>query len=98
MAYVGRDHETCLGTAKQDGVGKTIDIPIIDREEYEKKKSFKVVISEPKLASGESQAHIPDLRDVKDAEMKKIIEAGKPTLGKSTNLNIKFTHNWFMTN
>ena len=69
---------------------KTIDIPIIDREEYEKKKSFKVVISEPKLASGESQAHIPDLRDVKDAEMKKIIEAGKPTLGKNTNLNIKF--------
>lgn len=60
---------------------KTIDIPIIDREEYEKKKSFKIVISEPKLVHAESQAHIPDLRDVKDVEMKKIIEAGKPTLG-----------------
>ena len=62
---------------------KTIDIPIIDREEYEKKKSFEVVISEPKLVHAESQAHIPDLREVKDVEMKKIIEAGKPTLGKT---------------
>ena len=43
---------------------------------------FKVVISEPKLVNSESQAHIPDLREVKDADMRKIIEAGKPTLGK----------------
>ncbi len=61
---------------------KTIDIPIIDREEYEKNRNFEIVISEPKLVHSESQAHIPDLRDVKDAEMRKIIEAGKPTLGE----------------
>lgn len=66
---------------------KTIDIPIIDREEYEKKKFFKVVIAEPKLAHAESQAHIPDLRDVKDVEMRKIIEAGKPTLGNNLCLS-----------
>ena len=61
---------------------KTIDIPIIDREEYEKDKSFQIVISEPKLVHTDSLSHIPDLRDVKDMEMKKIIEAGKPTLGE----------------
>ncbi|XP_065069657.1 sodium/calcium exchanger 1-like isoform X1 [Rhopilema esculentum] len=89
----GDDYEDVVGEIefRDEETSKTIDIPIIDREEYEKKKSFKVVISEPKLASGESQAHIPDLRDVKDAEMKKIIEAGKPTLGDIKTLEIKIT-------
>ena len=62
---------------------KTIDIPIIDQEEYDKNKLFELFIGEPKLIMQEGDEHkIPDLSELEDEEMKRIIEAGQPTLGK----------------
>eukprot|EP00794_Sanderia_malayensis_P019950 gene19950-21904_t len=89
----GEDYEDVAGEVefRDEETSKTIDIPIIDREEYEKNRNFEVVIGEPKLVHSDSQAHIPDLRDVKDDDMRKIIEAGKPTLGDIKTVSVKVT-------
>ena len=59
---------------------KTFEIPIVDGEEYEKDKVFKVVLGEPKIVQFE-QSHIANISSIADEEMRKIVEAGKPALG-----------------
>ena len=66
---------------------KTIEVQIVDHEEYEKDKVFKVVLGEPKIVRCEA-AQISNLDSVQDLEIKKILEAGKPALGKLTFGNI----------
>ena len=64
-----------------------MEVQIVDHEEYEKDKVFKVVLGEPKIVRCES-SHISNLDSIQDLEIKKILEAGKPALGKLTCGNI----------
>ena len=59
---------------------KDVEIQIIDREEYEKKKTFTVVIGEPEIVHCE-KAVITNLKTVDDDKLRQILEAGKPALG-----------------
>ena len=66
---------------------KDVEIQIIDREEYEKKKTFTVVIGEPEIVHCE-KAVITNLKTVDDDKLRQILEAGKPALGR---FNLKFS-------
>ena len=59
---------------------KTVEVQIVDREEYEKSKMFSVVLGEPKIVRCE-EAHISNLDQIEDVEIRKILAAGKPALG-----------------
>ena len=54
----------------------------MDGEEYEKHRIFNVVLGEPKIIHFE-KTHITNLDTVENLEMRRILEAGKPALGKS---------------
>lgn len=64
-----------------------MEVQIVDHEEYEKDKVFKVVLGEPKIVRCEA-GQISNLDSIQDLEIKKILEAGKPALGKLTSGNI----------
>lgn len=66
---------------------KTVEVQIVDHEEYEKDKAFKVVLGEPKIVRCEA-GQISNLDSIQDLEIRKILEAGKPALGKLTSGNI----------
>jgi len=78
----GEDYEDCVGEiefANEETV-KTIEIQIVDGEEYEKHKVFRVVLGEPKIIQCEA-AFISNLDSIEDPEIRRILEAGKPALG-----------------
>ena len=55
---------------------------IVDREEYEKDKVFHIVLGEPEVIHCQ-EAKISNIDSIEDEGLRKILEAGKPALGKS---------------
>lgn len=85
----GEDFEDTVGEVEfgDEETVKTIDLTVIDREEYEKHKVFTVVLGEPKIVQCE-KAHISNLESIEDQELRKILEAGKPALGDNKRAEI----------
>lgn len=79
----GEDFEDIIGEIEfnDEETVKTIEIPIVDGEEYEKHRVFNVVLGEPKIVHFE-KTHISNLDTIENEEMRRILEAGKPALGE----------------
>jgi len=88
----GEDFEDCVGEVEflDEETVKTVELQIIDREEYEKNKSFKLVLGEPRIMRME-EAHISNLDSIEDEELRRILEAGKPALGDHKSCEILVT-------
>lgn len=67
---------------------KTIEIGIIDDEDYEKKETFYVVLGEPQVIKELEEPPPPD--EEFDAEKARIEELGKPRLGEFFFCNVNF--------
>jgi len=88
----GEDFEDCFGEIefKDEETVKTVDIRIIDKEEYDKNKRFNVHLGEPRVIQCEA-ATISNLDSVEDEELRRILEAGKPALGEHKQSEIVIT-------
>lgn len=88
----GEDFEDCVGEIEflDEETVKTIDIRIVDKEEYEKNKKFNVFLGEPRVIKCEA-AHISNLDSVEDEELRRILEAGKPALGEHKQTEVVIT-------
>ncbi|XP_060744250.1 sodium/calcium exchanger 2-like isoform X2 [Tachysurus vachellii] len=86
----GDDYEDACGELEftNDQTTQTIQIRIIDDEEYEKHENFYIVLEEPRwMKRGISEEHEGDLRAEKE-EAKRIAEMGKPILGEHSRLEV----------
>lgn len=88
----GEDFEDSAGELEfgNDEFVKEIEVSIFDREEYEKSKTFNLVLGEPIVVQAE-QASIANLDSVKDERLRMILEAGKPTLGENKTAVVTIT-------
>ena len=88
----GEDFEDCVGEIEfqDEETVKTIDVRIVDKEEYEKNKKFNVFLGEPRVIKCEA-AHISNLDSVEDEELRRILEAGKPALGEHKQTEVVIT-------
>ncbi|XP_078256041.1 sodium/calcium exchanger 1-like isoform X2 [Rhinoraja longicauda] len=88
----GEDFEDTAGELQfdNDEIVKTIEIRVIDDEEYEKNKNFFIEIGEPHLVEmSEKKGNAEDKAIMnKDEEEKRIAEMGRPVLGEHTKLEI----------
>ncbi|XP_072102905.1 sodium/calcium exchanger 1-like isoform X2 [Mobula birostris] len=102
----GEDFEDTTGELQfeNDEIVKTIEIRVIDDEEYEKNKNFFIEIGEPRLVEmSEKKAlllnelgpftktgNTEDKKAIssKDEEERRIAEMGRPVLGENTKLEI----------
>ncbi|XP_057315192.1 sodium/calcium exchanger 1-like isoform X2 [Hydractinia symbiolongicarpus] len=85
----GEDFEDCIGEVEfgDEETVKSVEVQIVDREEYEKHRVFSVVLGEPKMVRCET-AHISNLDSIENDELRKILEAGKPALGDHTRCDV----------
>ncbi|KAJ8341084.1 hypothetical protein SKAU_G00333750 [Synaphobranchus kaupii] len=68
---------------------KTIQVKIIDDEEYEKNKNFFLELAEPRMVDMSLQKDMPDRKlSVEEEEAKRIAEMGKPVLGEHSKLEV----------
>ncbi|XP_056135828.1 sodium/calcium exchanger 1a isoform X10 [Lampris incognitus] len=93
----GEDFEDTHGVLEfdNDEIFKTIQINVIDDEEYEKNKNFFLEMGEPRLLEMSHrkavllQEAVPDeTLTKKEEEERRIAEMGRPTLGEHVNLEV----------
>uniref|UniRef100_A0A3Q3SMA4 Sodium/calcium exchanger 1-like n=1 Tax=Mastacembelus armatus TaxID=205130 RepID=A0A3Q3SMA4_9TELE len=90
----GEDFEDTHGVLEfeNDEIFKTIQINIIDDEEYEKNKNFFLEIGEPQLLEmSERKGGEEECKDVmtkKEEEERRIAEMGRPMLGEHVKLEV----------
>ncbi|KAK1150866.1 sodium/calcium exchanger 1-like [Acipenser oxyrinchus oxyrinchus] len=91
-AKSGDDYEECEGKLefRNDETMKTIEVKIIDDEEYEKNKAFTIALGEPVLVEigqkhGDSNENKPFSTEGEDEQIAKM---GCPSLGEHTRLEI----------
>ncbi|XP_063080005.1 sodium/calcium exchanger 3 [Engraulis encrasicolus] len=93
----GEDFEDTYGELefKNDETCKTIQVKIIDDEEYEKNKNFFLELAEPRMVDMSLQKALLLADDVPDRKMsseeeeaKRIAEMGKPILGEHAKLEV----------
>ncbi|KAM9362923.1 sodium/calcium exchanger 1a isoform 5-T5 [Symphorus nematophorus] len=88
----GEDFEDTHGVLEfeNDEIFKTIQINIIDDEEYEKNKNFFLEIGEPRLLemSERKEDGGEDVLTKKEEEERRIAELGRPTLGEHVRLEV----------
>nr|XP_061794759.1 sodium/calcium exchanger 1-like isoform X5 [Nerophis lumbriciformis] len=89
----GEDFEDAHGVLEfqNDEIFKTINVKIIDDEEYEKNKTFYVEIGEPRLVESDDSKDVPIDRALtgKDKEEeRRIAEMGRPMLGDHVKLEV----------
>ncbi|MEE6492806.1 hypothetical protein FKM82_016641 [Ascaphus truei] len=89
----GEDFEDTYGELefKNDETVKTVQIKIIDDEEYEKNKTFSIELRQPHLVDMSVQKATEQAerkRSVEDEEVKRIAEMGKPVLGEHPKLEV----------
>ncbi|XP_035246396.1 sodium/calcium exchanger 3 isoform X3 [Anguilla anguilla] len=87
----GEDFDDTFGELefKNDETCKTIQVKIIDDEEYEKNKNFFLELSEPRMVDMSLQKDVPDRKlTVEEEEAKRIAEMGKPVLGEHSKLEV----------
>ncbi|XP_030627650.1 sodium/calcium exchanger 3 isoform X12 [Chanos chanos] len=80
----GEDFEDTFGELefKNDETCKTIQVKIIDDEEYEKNKNFFLELAEPRMAG------LAGRSSTKEEEARRIAEMGKPVLGEHARLEV----------
>ncbi|XP_032820174.2 sodium/calcium exchanger 1-like isoform X3 [Petromyzon marinus] len=89
----GDDYEDSFGELEfhNDEIVKTIDIKVIDDEEYEKNKTFCVELGEPRLVEIilSPDKHENGLQAETDKEeAQRIAEMGRPILGENSRLEV----------
>ncbi|XP_051772428.1 sodium/calcium exchanger 3 isoform X1 [Ctenopharyngodon idella] len=93
----GEDFEDAYGELefKNDETCKTIQVKIIDDEEYEKNKNFYLELAEPRMVDMSLQKALLLADDVPDRklsseeeEARRIAEMGKPVLGEHAKIEI----------
>ncbi|XP_062850937.1 sodium/calcium exchanger 3 isoform X6 [Trichomycterus rosablanca] len=87
----GEDFEDTYGELefKNDETCKTIQVRIIDDEEYEKNKNFFLELGEPRMVDMSLQKDVPDMKLSSDEEeARRIAEMGKPILGEHSKLEV----------
>ncbi|XP_016297795.1 sodium/calcium exchanger 3-like isoform X1 [Sinocyclocheilus anshuiensis] len=93
----GEDFEDAYGELefKNDETCKTIQVKIIDDEEYEKNKNFYLELAEPRMVDMSLQKallladDIPDRKlSSEEEEARRIAEMGKPVLGEHAKIEI----------
>ncbi|XP_036431134.1 sodium/calcium exchanger 3 isoform X1 [Colossoma macropomum] len=93
----GEDFEDTYGELefKNDETCKTIQVRIIDDEEYEKNKNFFLELAEPRMVDMSLQKallladDIPDRKlSSEEEEARRIAEMGKPILGEHSKLEV----------
>ncbi|XP_042189556.1 sodium/calcium exchanger 1b isoform X3 [Callorhinchus milii] len=90
----GVDFEDTYGELEfqNDEIVKTIEIKIIDDEEYEKNKNFFIEIGEPRLVEMSEKKDDTEKNEHpltnKEEEEKRIADMGRPVLGEHTKLEI----------
>ncbi|XP_029202495.2 sodium/calcium exchanger 1-like [Acropora millepora] len=80
----GTDYEDAVGELEfeNDETWKTIEINVIDDEEYEKNETFYIVIGEPKVVKKDDDGKsVLRTGEGYDAEKERLAEMGKPRLG-----------------
>lgn len=80
----GEDYEDVAGEIEfpNEEFVKDIEIMIVDKEEYEKNKTFSIILGEPVIVQMED-AKISNIASIEDEGLRKILEAGKPALGEN---------------
>ncbi|XP_015206713.1 sodium/calcium exchanger 3 isoform X2 [Lepisosteus oculatus] len=87
----GEDFEDAYGELefRNDETCKTIQVKIIDDEEYEKNKNFYLELAEPRMVDMSLQKEAADRKlSVEEEEAKRIAEMGKPVLGEHHKLEV----------
>ncbi|XP_073689876.1 sodium/calcium exchanger 3 isoform X4 [Garra rufa] len=87
----GEDFEDAYGELefKNDETCKTVQVKIIDDEEYEKNKNFYLELAEPRMVDMSLQKDIPDRKlSSEEEEARRIAEMGKPVLGEHAKIEI----------
>ncbi|XP_067115272.1 sodium/calcium exchanger 1a isoform X8 [Osmerus mordax] len=88
----GEDFEDTHGALEfqNDEICQTIQINIIDDEEYEKNKNFFLEIGEPRLVEMSERKEEGDEEALskKEEEERRIAEMGRPTLGEHVKLEV----------
>nr|XP_055025911.1 sodium/calcium exchanger 3 isoform X2 [Misgurnus anguillicaudatus] len=93
----GEDFEDAYGELefKNDETCKTIQVKIIDDEEYEKNKNFYLELAEPRMVDMSLQKALLLADDIQDRKMsseeeeaRRIAEMGKPVLGEHAKIEI----------
>uniref|UniRef100_A0A7N6AB47 Calx-beta domain-containing protein n=1 Tax=Anabas testudineus TaxID=64144 RepID=A0A7N6AB47_ANATE len=89
-AKAGEDYEEARGELEftNDQTTQTLQVRIIDDEEYEKHENFFIVLEEPRwLKRGISEAAEGQL-SAEEEEARRIAEMGKPILGEHSRLEV----------
>ncbi|XP_069064907.1 sodium/calcium exchanger 3 isoform X2 [Pleurodeles waltl] len=87
----GEDFEDTYGELefKNDETVKTVQIKIIDDEEYEKNKNFFIELMEPHMVDMSIQKDVVERKlSMEEEEAKRIAEMGKPILGEHPKLEV----------
>ncbi|XP_056135836.1 sodium/calcium exchanger 1a isoform X17 [Lampris incognitus] len=89
----GEDFEDTHGVLEfdNDEIFKTIQINVIDDEEYEKNKNFFLEMGEPRLLEMSHRKGGEEREETltkKEEEERRIAEMGRPTLGEHVNLEV----------
>ncbi|XP_061098633.1 sodium/calcium exchanger 3 isoform X2 [Conger conger] len=93
----GEDFDDTFGELefKNDETCKTVQVKIVDDEEYEKNKNFFLELAEPRMVDMSLQKalllaeDVPDRKlTVEEEEAKRIAEMGKPVLGEHSKLEV----------
>ncbi|XP_066534691.1 sodium/calcium exchanger 3 isoform X2 [Hoplias malabaricus] len=87
----GEDFEDTYGELefKNDETCKTVQVRIIDDEEYEKNKNFFLELAEPRMVDMSLQKDVPDRKlTSEEEEARRIAEMGKPILGEHSKLEV----------
>ncbi|XP_050979294.1 sodium/calcium exchanger 1a isoform X7 [Labeo rohita] len=88
----GEDFEDTHGVLEfqNDEISKTIQINIIDDEEYEKNKNFFLEMGEPQLVemSERKEDGEEETLTIKEKDERRIAEMGRPTLGEHVKLEV----------
>ncbi|XP_053177021.1 sodium/calcium exchanger 2b isoform X9 [Scomber japonicus] len=93
-AKAGEDYEDAQGELEftNDQTTQTLQVRIIDDEEYEKHESFYIVLEEPRwLKRGISGAMLYGMEgqmSTEEEEARRIAEMGKPILGEHSRLEV----------
>ncbi|XP_032821007.1 sodium/calcium exchanger 1-like isoform X2 [Petromyzon marinus] len=88
----GEDYEDAIGELlfQNDEITKTIEIRVIDDEEYEKNKNFFLELGEPRLMDMSERKDGPEglLLTKEEEEARRIAALGKPMLGEPHRLEV----------
>ncbi|XP_062274811.1 sodium/calcium exchanger 2b isoform X2 [Scomber scombrus] len=89
-AKAGEDYEDAQGELEftNDQTTQTLQVRIIDDEEYEKHESFYIVLEEPRWLKRGISDGMEGQMSTEEEEARRIAEMGKPILGEHSRLEV----------